>query len=213
MRVKTEWLPISAALLLTGSLALALGSILLPSSDGTAETLRVVQEQSGVWMAAAAIYFVASVFLTLGLPSVLALFEQRGRVLGLISAAVLEFGFIGTAGYAMLMVFFRALVETDTIIDRGLDDVAHDAGLMIFLYAWILGFVLGELLLGIALLRAGTVARWVPLLLIAHAVSVPITSVLPDVVGKAAILLFVGGMAGVAITATSPAGRWRMAPW
>jgi hypothetical protein len=205
--VRTDWLPVSAALLLTGALALALGSILLPSSDGADETLRVVQQQGGVWMAAAAIYFLASVFLTLGLPSLIGLFPRRGRVLGLVSAVVLEFGFIGTAGYAMLMVLFRALVNTDSLVDRNLDDLTSDTGLQVFLYGWVLAFLLGELLLGLALLRAGTVGRWVPLVLVLHVLSVPVTAALPAWVGKGAILLFVAGMAGVAVQANSPAAR------
>lgn len=205
--MRTDWLPASAALLLTGALALALGTMLLPSSDGTAETLHVVQQQGGVWMAAAAIYFVASVCLTLGLPAIATLFESRGRGLGLVSAVVLEFGFIGTAGYAMLMVFFRALVQTDTIVDQGLDEVAGDAGLLVFLYAWICGFVVGELLLGLALLRARTVARWIPFALILHVATVVVAGLLPPWFGKATILLFVAGMAGVAMQATAPAWR------
>src|SRR4051794_4588485 len=198
-------------MLLTGSLALALGSILTPSSDGTADTLRIVEEQSGQWMAAAAIYFVAAVFLTLGLPTALMMLQGRGRTLGFASAVVLELGFIGTAGYAMLMVFFRALVEAGTISDDELDRVVQDPGLLVFLYGWIVGFVLGELLLGLALLRARTVPRWVPLVLILHVVTVVVSGVLPDMVAKATILLFVAGMAGIAITATSavPAGGRR----
>lgn len=208
--MRTDWLPVSAALLLTGALALALGSILLPSSDGTAETLRVVQQRGGVWMAAAAIYFVASVCLTLGLPAIVTLFEHRGRMLGLVSAVVLELGFIGTAGFAMLMVFFRALVETDAIVDGGLDEVAHNTGLLVFLYAWIVGFLAGELLLGIALLRARAVARWIPFVLILHVATVLVSTLLPDWFAKATILLFVAGMAGVAIHVTSPAWRHRL---
>ncbi|MDF1604962.1 hypothetical protein [Nocardioides sp. YIM 152315] len=205
--MRMEWLPVSAALLLTGALALASASILLPSSDGTAEALRVVQEQGGVWMAAAVIFFVASVCLSLGLPAIVVLFEQRGRALGLVSVVVLAFGFIGTSGYAMLMVFFRSLVVTDTIVGQGLDEVAEDAGLLVFLYAWIIGFVLGELLLGIALLRAGTVPRWVPFALLLHVVAIACSALLPDWLGKVTILLFVAGMAGIAIQATSPSGR------
>lgn len=210
MRVKTDWVPFSAALLLTGALALALGSLLIPSSDGGTDTMRIVEDQGGQWMAAAAIYLVASVFLTLGLPTTLVLLQGRGRTLGLVSAVVLEFGFIGTAGYAMLMVFFRALVRTHTIVGQAIDDVAQDAGLRVFLVAWIAGFVLGELLLGLALLRARTVPRWVPLVLILHVVAVVVSTLLPDPVGKATILLFVAGMAGIAITATAapPNQRW-----
>ncbi|GAA4708632.1 hypothetical protein [Nocardioides conyzicola] len=207
--MKTDWLPFSAALLLTGALALALGTILLPSSDSTTDTLHIVEDQGGVWLCVAAIYFLAAVCLTLGLPSILTLFDQRGRVLALVSAVVLEFGFIGTAGYAMLMVFFRALVRTNTIVDKGLDDIANDAGLRIFLYGWIAGFFLGELLLAIALLRARTVPRWVPLVLGLHVATIFVSGVLPAWAGKATIMLFVAGIAGVAIHSTAPGARRR----
>ncbi|MBZ5738540.1 hypothetical protein [Nocardioides mangrovi] len=205
--MRMDWVPFSAALLLTGALALALGSFLIPSADGTAETLRVVQQQGGRWLAAAAIYFLAAVFLTLGLPSVLMLFQQRARVLGLVAAVVLEFGFIGTAGYAMLMVFFRSLVVTNTIKDQGIDDIAHETGLMVFLYAWIAGFFIGELLLGIALLRARTVPRWVPLVLVLHVATIFLSGVLPELLAKATILLLVAGFAGVAVQVTAPDAR------
>ena len=53
-----DWLPVSAALLLTGALALGAGGFLLPSSDDgdASDTLRIVQDQSGQWLAAAAIH-------------------------------------------------------------------------------------------------------------------------------------------------------------
>lgn len=209
--MRPDWLPVSAALLLTGALALALGTFLLPASDDSGDTLRIVQEQGGVWMAVAAIYFLASVFLTLGLPCLLSLFEHRGRVLGLTSSVVLELGFIGTAGYAMLMVFFKALVDTQALVSGGIDEVADDPGLLVFLYGWIAGFVLGELLLAIALLRARTVPRWVPLALALHVVSIVVSSMLPEWLGRATILLFVVGIAGATIAATSPAARRRLA--
>lgn len=208
--MRTDWLPVSAALFLTGALALALGSYLLPSADGTDEAVRLVQEQGGLWMAAAVIDFVASVFLTLGLPSVLALFERRGRVLGLVSLGVLAFGFIGTAGYAMLLAFFRALVVTDTIRTGGVDDVAHDAGLLVLVYAWLAAFVLGELLLGLALLRSGTIARWVPLVLLLHVALSLVAVALPDGASKLFVLLFVVAAAGIAIEVNSPATRRRV---
>ncbi|MEP9363511.1 hypothetical protein ABLE68_11145 [Nocardioides sp. CN2-186] len=202
--MRMDWLPVSAALLLTGALALALGSFLLPTTNGAADAIQVVQDQGGVWMTAAAIDFLAAVCLTLGLPSVLTLVERRGRTLGLTSAVVLAFGFIGTAGYAMLLVFFRALVVTETIRNKGVDDVAHDTGLLIFLYAWLAGFLIGELLLALALLRAGTVPRWVPFLLLLHFVLALAAGLLPDWMGKVTVLFFVIGFAGIAIQATKP---------
>jgi hypothetical protein len=208
--VRMDWLPISAALLVTGALALCLGTFLLPSSDGTGDTLRIVQDQGGQWLTVAAILFIASVCLTLGLPAILSLFDRRGWALGMVSGVVLEVGFIGTAGFSMLMVFFRSLVITGALRDRGLEDATSEAGLAVFLYVWIVALYLGELLLGLALLRARVTPRWVPLALVAHAVSVVLTPVLPDVVGKALILLLVAGFCGIAIQATAPSTRRRI---
>jgi hypothetical protein len=204
-----DWLPVSAALLLTGALAMCLGGFLLPQSDSSAESLRIVQEQGGRWMVAAMILFVGSICLSLGLPAIMTLLQRRGWTLGVIAAVVLEVGFIGTAGFAMLMGFFRALVNNGTITAQGLDEVATDAGLTIFLYTWIAGLYLGELLLGIALLRAGTTPRWVPFALIAHAATFPVSGLLPEYLSKATVLLLVLGFAGVAIQATSPQNRRR----
>ncbi|CAI9403491.1 hypothetical protein HIDPHFAB_03991 [Nocardioides sp. T2.26MG-1] len=208
--VRMDWVPVSAALLLTGALALCLGGFLLPSSDNGSDSLRIVEEQSGQWLTVAVILFIASVCLTLGLPAVLTMFEHRGWTLGMISGIVLEVGFIGTAGFAMLMVFFRSLVITDAIRDRNIDDIAHEAGLAVFLYTWIAGLYLGELLLGIALLRAGTTPRWIPAALILHALSFTISGVLPEILTKATILLLVAGFAGIAVQTTTPEHRRRL---
>jgi len=209
--VRMDWVPVSAALLLTGALALCLGGFLLPQSDNGADSLRIVQEQGGQWMAAAVILFIASICLSLGLPAILTLLQRRGWTVGVIAAAVLEVGFIGTAGFAMLMAFFRALVVTDTVKTQGINDLASDAGLAVFLYAWIAGLYLGELLLAIALLRARTTPRWVPLALVAHVVTFPISGLLPEYLSKATVLLLLLGFAGIAIQATSPEARRRYA--
>ncbi len=197
-------MPVSAALLLTGALALGLGGFLLPASDNGSDSLRIVQEQGGQWMTVAVILFIASVCLTLGLPAVLTMFDQRGWVLAMVSGIVLEIGFIGTAGFAMLMAFFRSLVITDAIRDQNIDSIADEAGLAVFLYTWIAGLYLGELLLGIALLRAGTTPRWIPFALILHALSFSVSGVLPEYLSKATILLLVVGFAGIAVHAAAP---------
>lgn len=202
-----DWLPVSAALLVTGALSLCLGGFLLPQSESPAESLRIVQDQGGQWMAAAVILFIGSICLSLGLPAILTLLQRRGWTLGVIAAIVLEIGFIGTAGFAMLMGFFRALVHTDTIQAQGINDVASDAGLTIFLYTWIAALYLGELLLGLALLRSRTTPRWVPFALIAHVLTFPIADLLPEYLSKATVLLLVLGFAGVAIQAAAPLNR------
>ena len=79
----------------------------------------MVNEDSGRWLAMAVMFFFASVALTLGLPAILTLFDRRGRRLGLAAVGVFTVGTIGTCGYAMLMVFFRALVEIGAVRARG----------------------------------------------------------------------------------------------
>ncbi|WP_459972129.1 hypothetical protein [Nocardioides pyridinolyticus] len=204
-----DWLPVSAALLLTGALAFCAGVFLLPSSeDGDAgDTLRIVQESGGQWMVAATVLFLASVCLTLGLPAIMTLIQRRGWRIGVVSGIALEIGFLGTAGFAMLMVFFRALVEADSIDTGNFDAVASEAGLAVFLYVWIVGLYLGELLLALALLRARTTPRWVPLALALHVVASLVSQGLPDYVGKATALLFLLAFAGIAIQTTSPGTR------
>ena len=158
-------------------------------------------------MAAAAILFIASIFLSLGLPAILTLLQRRGWKVGLVAAVVLEVGFIGTAGFAMLMVFFHSLVTVDLIRTQGIDDLATETGLAVFLYVWIAGIYLGELLLAIALLRARTTPLWVPLALVAHVALFPVSSLLPEYLSKATVMLLVAGFAGIAIAATQPTFR------
>ena len=201
--MRMDWIPASAAAFVTGAMALTFGSLLLPSGSSTADTLQVARNEDGRWLAAAVIFFIASVALTLGLPAAMSLFDRRGRTLGMVSAVILAVGFLGTAGYSMLIVFFRAIALETPLTGAQLDDAVHEMGLTVFLYGWIAGFYLGELLLAIALLRAGTTQKWVPLVLIAHVASLVVSSVLPHSISSALVLLVAVGFSGVAIEAVT----------
>ncbi|GAA2137556.1 hypothetical protein GCM10009844_04730 [Nocardioides koreensis] len=209
--MRMDWIPASAAAFVTGAMALTFGSLMLPSGSSTADTLQVARTEDGRWLAAAVIFFIASVALTLGLPAAMSLFDRRGRTLGMVSAVVLAVGFLGTAGYSMLIVFFRAIALETTLTGAQLDDAVHEAGLTVFLYGWIAGFYLGELLLAIALLRAGTIQKWVPLVLIAHVATLLVSSFLPHSISSALVLLVAVGFAGVAIEAVTRDAEQRKA--
>lgn len=198
-----DWIPASAAAFVTGAMALTFGSLLLPSGSSTADTLQVARNEDGRWLAAAVIFFIASVALTLGLPAAMSLFDRRGRTLGMTSAVVLCVGFLGTAGYSMLIVFFRAIALETPLTGAQLDEAVHEMGLTIFLYGWIACFYLGELLLAIALLRARTTQKWVPFVLLAHVASLLVSSFLPHSLSSALVLLVAVGFAGVAIEAVT----------
>ncbi|WP_244930120.1 hypothetical protein [Nocardioides sp. W7] len=207
--MRNDWVPASAALLVTGAMALALASLLTPTGSSGSETLRMVREDDSRWLAVSAIYFLAAAMLIIGLPTLLVLVPDRGRYVGMAAMVSLAVGFIGIAGYAMLLAFFRALAVTDAIRDDSIDAVSEETGLRVFLYGWIVAFCLGELLLAAALLRAGSVPIWVPLLMLLHVVTIPLNPLLPDNVSRATILAFALALAATGIRGANPAPALR----
>lgn len=199
-----DWVPASAALLVTGAMALALASLMTPTGSSSSETLQLVRDNDSRWLAVCAIYFLAAAMLILGLPSLLTLLADRGRYVGMAGIVALAIGFVGVAGYAMLLVFFRALVVTDALVDQSIDAVSEEAGLMVFLYGWIAAFYLGELLVAIALLRAASVPRWVPSLMLLHVAVLPLEAVLPETFARGTNLVFALAFAGVGMRAANP---------
>lgn len=203
--MRYDWIPWSASALVIGAMSLVFGSLLNPASSGasTAQTLRVVDQASGRYLAMAVMFFFASLTLTFGLPAVLSVFERRGRRLGLLGVGVFTIGTVGTCGYAMLMVFFRALVTGGALRGPELDKVTENLGLKMFLSGWIAGFYLGLLLIAIALLVARTVPRWIPVLLIVFVALFPFSSQLGRVGMAVQVLALAVAFTGIAIAAVS----------
>lgn len=202
--MKVDWVPYSASALVAGATALAVGSVLMPTTAGdSSQALRIVEQHDARWLAVAVLYFGAAVALTVGLPVVLTLLETRGARIGLVATGVFAIGCIGTAGYAVLLVLVRALVLTDSIGAGAFDDLIHDVGLETFLFGWIAAFLMGELLLALALWRARTVPRWIPLVLVAHVATVPLGSLVPEQLGVWAVLLLTLALAGIGISANN----------
>jgi hypothetical protein len=203
--MRNDWVPLSASALVIGAMALVFGALLNPSEAGasSSETLRVVNEDGGRWLAMAVMYFFASVCLTLGLPSVLTLLTRKGRRLGLAALAVFSVGAIGTAGYAMLLVFFRALAMEGAVEAAQLDEVTADKGLAFFLQGWFGAFLGGIVLLTIALFLARTVPRWVPALLAVFVVLLPLSSQLGRVGMALQVMVLAVAFTGIAMAAVT----------
>jgi hypothetical protein len=203
--MRSDWVPLSASALVIGAMALVFGSLLNPAEGGasTAETLRIVDEDSSRWLAMAVMYFLASVTLTLGLPAMLTLFGGRGRKLGLTGVALFTLGAIGTCGYAMLMVFFRAMVVAEAINGPALERVTDDLGLAIFLQGWIAGFVGGVVLIAIALFVSRTTPRWVPLLLVAFVILLPVSEQLGRIGTSLQVMALAVAFTGIAMAAVT----------
>jgi hypothetical protein len=205
--MRVDWVPFSASGLVAGATALSIGALLMPQAEEASDMLRLADGDAGRWMAVALLYFASSVGLVIGLPSILTLFDRKGLRTGLTAVGVFTIGCVGIAGFAMLLVFFRSLVVTHAIDIETIDRVSSEVGLSAFLYGWIGAFYLGELLLGIALLRAGSTPKWIPAVLIAHVALLPISSFLPGEIQSMTTLLITVGLCGVGITANQHATR------
>lgn len=203
--MRSDWVPLSASALVIGVMALVFGSLLNPQEAGAsaAQTMQVVGREGGRWLGMSVMYFGASVAMTLGLPALLSLFVKRGRRLGLFAVSVFSIGVIGTSGYAMLLVFFRALVKAEALQNSKLEEVTADNGLGIFLYGWIAGFYLGVLLIALALFVAKRTPGWVPVVLVAFVALFPFA----EQIGRVGQVLQVMGLAvaftGIAISAVN----------
>lgn len=206
-RMRNDWVPLSASALVVGAMSLVFGSLLNPAEAGatTAQTLRVVDQDGGRWVAMAVMYLLGSVTLTLGLPSVLTLFGRGGRRLGLAGVAVFSVGAIGTCGYAMLMVFFRAMVVADAVRGPLLDEVTDDNGLTAFLQGWVICFYGGVLLIGLGLFAAKVTPKWVPVLLVLFVVMMPFSQHLGRVAMALQVLGLAVGFTGIAMAAVTGA--------
>jgi len=148
-------------------------------------------------------FVLGSLGLTLGLPSVLTLFERRGRRLGLTALAVFAVGTIGTSGYAMLMVFFRAIVVSGALRAGALEEVTREPGLVVFLNGWIIGFYGGIALLAIALYVARAVPRWVPALLVVFVGLLPFVAQLGRVGSAVQVMSLAVAFTGIAMAAVT----------
>lgn len=202
--MKVDWVPSSAAALVAGSIALSMGSVLTPTVADLSESLRIVQQQDGRWLAVAALYFGAAVAMTLGAPSILTLLEPRGARIGLIGTGTFVLGCIGTAGYATLLVSFRALVLSGAIDEADVEALTQDPGLSTFIALWITAFSVGEVFIAWAVLVSRSVAPWIPAMLLLHVASLPLWAMLDaPKPAAAAVLLVTVGLSGLGIAASS----------
>jgi MFS family permease len=203
--VRSDWVPLSASALVIGAMSLVFGSLLNPSQSGdsTLQTLRVVEDDGGRWLAMAVMFFLASLALTLGLPTILTLLDRRGRKVGVVGLALFTVGAVGTCGFAMLMVFFRALVDAHAIVPAQIEAAGQDHGLSWFLYAWIGGFYGGVLLIAIGLFLSRTTPRWVPALLALFVLVLPVSSHLGRVGSAIQVMALAVAFTGIAMAAVS----------
>jgi hypothetical protein len=203
-----RWLPYSAAALASGAVALVLGSLGLPSGPDETSMVANARIEEGRWLMASAAFFFCSVGLVLGLPTFLYLLPRRGRRLGLVGVAVLGVATMALASYAALLLFFRALVEDGVVGEPEMLLLGEDPGLRGFTVVLVGSFYLGEALLAVAVLRARTVPRWVPALMLLHVALLPFTGAVPQLAAVGVVLAALGFL-GVAVHANERANLVR----
>ncbi len=221
--MRPEWVPVSAAALVTGVMALVLGQMLNPAGSDTspAGQMLVAAEYPGRWLAMSILFFGAAALMILGMPAVMTLFqERRGRGVGMVGVAVFTLGCVGVGGLAALMLMFRALalesLQSERIISSEIEMVSaslDDPGLLVTLNVWVYGFLLGVLLIAVGLFRTRGVPGWVPGLMVAFLavqLLMPLLSegsVVARVGSAVALILLAGGFTGMATNAASPRSR------
>jgi hypothetical protein len=114
-------------------------------------------------------HMLALVTIALAIPAVLGLVHltRAGRpLLAHLGAALAIVGFVGFAAFVgMELVLWQAAKNSDAAAMTALIDQVNDAGGLVPLYIAVLGFPIGFLLLGIALLLTKTAPSWVAALI------------------------------------------------
>ena len=217
--MRPEWVPVSAAALVTGVMALVLAQMINPggSESSPAGQMLVAAEFPGRWLTMSILFFGAAAALVLGMPAVMVLFQdKRGRGIGMVGVAVFTVGCVGVGALAGLMLIFRALaletLKAETVAAGEITLVTEslkNTGLTVTLGVWVYGFMLGVLLIAIGLFRGRKTPTWVPALMVGFLLVQAVMPFLGD--GMAArvgsalgLILLAGGFTGVATTAASP---------
>lgn len=216
--MRSEWVHVSAAALVTGVMALVLGQMLNPggSDSSPAGQMAVAAEHPGRWLAMGVLFFSAAAAMVLGMPAVMTLFEERrGRGVGIVGVAVFTVGCVGIGALSGLMLMFRALalqVQGAAVVTDEINLVTaslEDTGLVVSLSVWVYGFLLGVLLLAVGLFRSRRTPTWVPMLMIAFLILQAVNPLLGEgsasrMAAALGLILLAAGFTGVAIAAASP---------
>src|SRR5690242_428528 len=117
--MRVDWVPYSAASLVAGAAALAVGLVLVPVTDTALPSYDTAGDSR--WLVVACLVLLASVLLMGGLPVTLTLVpRRRPRRLVMVALGLLTVGCLALAAYAMALVVARAFV-----VDGGVGEVAY----------------------------------------------------------------------------------------
>ena len=190
-----------------------LGALAMPPTSEVGQVVEAIKHQDAAWLMASASFFLASVALTMGLPAILTLIPARRQLAGMIGLWIWGVGTIGTSALAAFLILFRATVRVVKITPEQVERLGRDPVLSLSLLFVVGAFYLGELVVGLVLLRSRAIAPWVPVLMLLHVASAPVNQLLPEnLQGLQAIVLGVALMGLSVKAAESWAGTKVPAP-
>jgi hypothetical protein len=165
-----------------------------PATPSLATTTAAVREHAGAWFAAGALELLSALLLVAGAVAVVRLAPARGRALTAVGATLLGIGAIASTGHTIGYYGTYAAYA-----DSGLDTTALTAmnettdklgGIAIALF--MLGMLVGPIVLTIGLRRAGAVPIWVPVLAVVFVVAGAVSGVPAGLIGLVAGLAAFG---------------------
>jgi hypothetical protein len=189
---------ISGAGLALGVLAFSGGDLLRrlvePATPTLASTTSAVAGHPGTWLAAGLLELLSALLLVVGAAGVVALARHRGRTLTAVGATLLGVGAIASTGHTIGYYGTYAAYA-----DSGLDaatlsklDGTTDALGGVAIALFMIGLLLGPIVLTAGLRRAGAVPVWVPVLAVVFVVAGAVSGVAAGLVGLLAGLASLG---------------------
>jgi hypothetical protein len=184
--------------LVVGVAMFSLGDLLRrmvePAAPTLASTTAAVADHSGAWFAAGLLEVLAALLLVVGAVGACGLATSRGSVLTGVGAYLLGIGAIASTGHTIGYYGAYASYAGSGLDDGSLAriDASTDSlgGVVIALF--MLGLLLGPILLTIGLRRARLVPIWVPVLAVVFVVAGAVSGLAAGVVGLLAGLASLG---------------------
>jgi hypothetical protein len=161
--------------LIAAPLLFLLGSAIDPAwAEDTDEYLSEVAADKGLYLLAGILNLVGALLLIPGLLGVIHLLRRRRVTVGQIGAALVMIGAVAIASTYVINVI--EIVGTGDEFDRGqlvslLDETEESGEAAPVFVMFLLGLVLGSILLAIGLWRQKAVPVWVPIVLVLSSVS------------------------------------------
>lgn len=206
--------------LVLGALTFSGGDVLRraiePAVPSTASTTAAVAGHQGLWALAGALELVSALLLVVGAIAAMSLVRDRGRALSGVGATLVAVGAIASTGhtigyYGTFAAYAQSGLDT-AALERLASTTDTLGGITIGLF--MLGMLLGPILLTVGLRRAGAVPVWVPVVAVVFVVAGAVSGVAAGVVGLIAGVVSLGfvGLRVLRAPAVSPAQPLLPAP-